>query len=102
MIASIIWCRIDALDASVADSGHMNTEPDSDNSEGSKCIIVGSSLPITTLAELEWVHGDDEAWTGLRKNIGKAFSGYFNCRITFNSHEEVRPQFFRAQFKVCD
>lgn len=117
MIASIIWRGIDALDISVADSeindpesdGRLNTEPD--NSEGSEHpqlerITVGSSLPITTLGELEREHRDDEAWTGFRKKTGKAFSGYFSRRITFNSNDEVRPQFVidMTQFicKVCD
>jgi hypothetical protein len=105
VIASIIWRGIDALDIRVAklnqdSDNHMNTvdEPDSD-SEGSKHpqhITVGSSLPTTTLAELEQEHRDDEAWTGLRKKTGKAFTGYFSRRINFNSHDEVRPQFIRS------
>ena len=103
MIASIIWRGIDALDISVAkindseseSDGRLNTEPDSEGSEHPQLerITVGSSLPITTLAELEREHRDDEAWTGLRKKTGKAFTGYFSRRITFNSNDEVRPQF---------
>jgi hypothetical protein len=91
-----MWRRIDAMDISVAEHSkdgddHLNTEPNSEGSKDPQHITVGSSLPITTLAELERKHSDDEAWTGLRKKIGKAFSGYFSCRITFNSHEKVRP-----------
>ena len=115
MIASIIRRGIDALDISVAEAAEfskdsesddrMDTdpEPDSEGSKHSQRITVGSSLPITTLAELEREHGDDEAWTGLRKKTGKAFTGYFSRRITFNSYDEVRPQFMTHwQFKVCN
>jgi hypothetical protein len=112
MIASIIWRGIDALDISVAElnqdsddhvtvnSNTVNNVPDSEASKQPQRITVGSSLPITTLAELEREHGDDEAWTGLRKKTGKAFTGYFSRRITFSSHDEVRSQFIRTQFKL--
>jgi hypothetical protein len=93
VIASIIRRGIDALDSAMAElseDDHLITESASEHSQH---IAVGSSLPVTTLAELERMHRDDEAWTGLRKKIGKAFSGYFSCRITFNSNDEVRAQF---------
>jgi hypothetical protein len=107
VIASIIWRGIDAMD-SVAklnqdSDDHVDSdEPDLEASKHSQHITVGSSLPVTTLAELEREHGDDEAWIGLRKKTGKAFTGYFSRRITFNSHDEVRPQIFRTQFKSVD
>ena len=101
MIASIMRRGIDALDsvAELSEDNRMITET---VSEDPQHITVGSSLPVTTLAELEWEHRDDEAWTGLRKKTGKAFTGYFSRRITFNSHDEVRFQNFRIQFKICD
>ena len=63
-------------------------------SEQHQRITVGSSLPVTTLAEIERNHRDDTAWTGLRKKISKAFTGYFNRRIAFNANDEVRAQRF--------
>jgi hypothetical protein len=94
VIASIIRRGINAFDNSVADLELISKDSESDepDSEGSKYlqrITVGSSLPVTNLAELERAHGDDEAWRGLRKKIGKAFTGYFSYHITFNSHDEV-------------
>ena len=92
MIASIIRRGIDTLDTRMAELGEddqMITEP-GPVSDHPQHITVGASLPITTLAELEREHRDDTAWTGLRKKIGKAFTGYFSHRIVFDSNNEVR------------
>jgi len=89
VIASIIRRGIDALDSTMAElseDGCVITEPILEHSQH---IAVGSSLPVTTLAELERSHRDDEAWTGLRKKVSKAFTGYFSHRIAFNFNDEV-------------
>jgi hypothetical protein len=99
VIASIIWRGIDALDTMAKLSNSEDnliqvTEPISGDL---RHITVGSSLPVTTLVELEREHRGDEAWTGLRKKIGKAFTGYFNHRVAFGSNDHVRAQLIIAQ-----
>jgi len=95
VIALIIQRGIEALDAmaELSDSESEDAQLITESaSEQFQRITVGSPLPSMTLAEIERNHQDDIAWTGLRKKIGKAFTGYFSRRIAFNSNDEVLVQ----------
>ena len=95
VIALIIRRGIEVLDAMAEPSdAQLITESDSEQFQR---ITVGSPLPPTTLAEIERNHRDDIAWTGLRKKIGKAFTGYLSRRIAFNSNDEVLVQLITCQ-----
>ena len=85
MITLIIQCEIKALDtmAELSDSEDAQLITKS-ASEQFQHITVGLPLPLMTLAEIEQNHQDDIAWTGLRKKIGKAFTGYFSHWIAFH------------------
>ena len=93
MIALIIRRGIEAFDATaeLSDSEDARLITES-ASEQFQRITVGSPLPPMTLVEIERNHQDDIAWAGLRKKIGKAFTGYFSRRIAFNSNHEVLVQ----------